>query len=577
MSGNPSEELRHRACHTVELGALGLARNAAGTLVHLADRQTEVSTEELEQLGRLLREGYYPPAQPSSPQHHARGRLPAPSRPPGLGPATSNESRQLRSLIPEAEQFWPVEFHQFDPRYAGSSLAPPSTTVTRDGGPILPPPPPAAAPNPAAAAGSQTGRTSRGVHVQLGGYFTVDQLRSSRVVFPPRTMQGGTAQHRPSLAGASGTLDLAGLPSVVPSLAAPPSAALPPATPSSAAPPSAPLPSVGLPPSTPRGPVLHRPQLSASAPAFVPCAATLAAQPAIPKQWTTSAIPAAATTFPSSAMVTANPVPIVNLPRASASVTPELAATPDSPSEDARMVVLRGIPDWMSVANMADSVSSDLYGALYAIEFAPDNGKHSARVIFRDAVKVGIHHSATPGAKGYYDALMAAKAQPWADRSRALWPFPPGCVVEVRLENFPANDWIRGMRPALGEDGKRIQAVSRRLSLVGLEQLFNSFREKEMRRVVVWNGTVRAASIERVCVYNSGNATMVFADVPSAVQALKRFEEYNASAAKETLKVKVSHSKDPCEVAVQYTPNDSFGSQPAQLRPGPKGYFTGKR
>ncbi|OBT72159.1 hypothetical protein VF21_08766 [Pseudogymnoascus sp. 05NY08] len=122
----------------------------------------------------------------------------------------------------------------------------------------------------------------------------------------------------------------------------------------------------------------------------------------------------------------------------------------------------------------------------------------------------------------------------------ALWPFPPGCVVEVRLENFPANDWIRGMRPTLGEDGKRIQAVSRRLSLVGLEQLFNSFRDKEMRRVVVGNGTVRAAGIEQVCVYNSGNATIVFADVPAAVQALKRFEEYNASAAKETLKVKAS-------------------------------------
>jgi hypothetical protein len=241
------------------------------------------------------------------------------------------------------------------------------------------------------------------------------------------------------------------------------------------------------------------------------------------------------------------------------------------------MVVLRGIPEWMSVANMADSVSSGLYGAVFAFEFAVDNGRHSARVIFRDAETVGVHPAATPGAKGYFDALMAAKAQLWADRGRALWPFPPGCTIEVRLENFPANDWIRGVQPSLDADGNRIQAVSRRLSLVGLEQLFNSFGEKEMRSVVVGGGLVRASSIERVCVYNSGNATIVFADVPSAVQALKRFEEYNASAAKDTLKVKASHSKDPCEVTVQYTPNESFGSQPAHPRPGPKGYFNGKR
>lgn len=230
---------------------------------------------------------------------------------------------------------------------------------------------------------------------------------------------------------------------------------------------------------------------------------------------------------------------------------------------------------------MADSVSSGHYGALFAIQFGADYGRRSARIIFRDAAKMDINPGATPGAQGYFDALTAAKAQPWADRSRALWPFPPGCTVNVRLENFAANAFILGMRPRLGEDGKRIQAVSRRLSLVGLEQLFSSFGEKEMRNVVVGGGFVRASSIERVCIYNSGNATIVFAEVPSPVQALKRFETYNTSV-NDAFKIKASHSKDPCEVVVQYTPNDSFAPQPTAYppprpRPGPKGSFTGNR
>ncbi|OBT97956.1 hypothetical protein VE01_03982 [Pseudogymnoascus verrucosus] len=520
-----------------------MARNAAGALVYRADGQTEVAAEEIEQYARLLRGGYYPSHEHPwetvpVPERHAWGRPPAPQRPPGLGAATS-ENAALWYLIPEAEQFWPAEFRQFDRRYAGALITPPVIIITSAGGPIRRPTGQvagqAASPSPAAS-GSQTGRTSRGAFVQLAGFFTVDQLRSSVVIFPPRNMEGeSTAQQGLSLAGGGST----------------------------------------LPPVAPRGSVFHRPQLSASAPAFIPRtaapeffprAATLAAQPA------TSVT---VTTFPSStAVATSNPVPIVNLPPPSASVASKPAATPNCPSEDSRMVVLSGIPGWVSVANMADSVSSGHYGALFAIQFGADYGKLCARIIFRDAAKMDINPGATPGAKGYFDALTAAKSQPWADRSRALWPFPPGCAVDVRLENFAANAFILGMRPSLGEDGKRIQAVSRRLSLVGLEQLFSSFGEKEMRNAVVGGGFVRASSIERVCIYNSGNATIVFADVPSAVQALKRFETYNTSV-NDALKIKASHSKDPCEVVVQYTPNDSFAPQPTAYppprpRPGPK-------
>ncbi|OBT49942.1 hypothetical protein VE04_09619 [Pseudogymnoascus sp. 24MN13] len=570
MSGLESSGGWHRTReHTVRLGSLGLARNAAGALVYLADGQTEVSTEEIQQYTRLLREGYHPSHEHPwetvpVPERHAWGRPPAPQHPPGLWAANS-ENAALRFLIPEAEQFWPAEFRQFDRRYAGALITPPVITITSAGGPIRRPTPPAAAPAAAptpAASGSQTGRTSRGAFVQLAGckfsssegHAGTSPLTSSGArgsFFRPETWSASPAVNKDHLQRVLVALFLV-WPRVVLSTDH-----------------SSPQ---RLPRSCPR----------TATPEFFPRAATLAAPPAIQTPGIPPATSVTVTTFPSStAVATSNPVPIVNLPPPSASVASKPAATPNCPSEDSRMVVLSGIPGWVSVANMADSVSSGHYGALFAIQFGADYGKRCARIIFRDAVKMDINPGATPGAKGYFDALTAAKAQPWADRSRALWPFPPGCAVDVRLENFAANAFILGMRPSLGEDGRRIQAVSRRLSLVGLEQLFSSFGEKEMRNVVVAGGFVRASSIERVCIYNSVNEALVFAAVPAAVQALKRFETYNTGL-NDALKIKASHSKDPCEVVVQYTPNDSFAPQPTAYppprpRPGPKGSFTGNR
>jgi hypothetical protein len=62
---------------------------------------------------------------------------------------------------------------------------------------------------------------------------------------------------------------------------------------------------------------------------------------------------------------------------------------------------------------------------------------------------------------------------------RHFWPIPKTVAMGL-TRTIPggiavsiANDHIRGMRPSIGADSKRIQAISRRLSLVGLEQMFS--------------------------------------------------------------------------------------------------------
>lgn len=228
---------------------------------------------------------------------------------------------------------------------------------------------------------------------------------------------------------------------------------------------------------------------------------------------------------------------------------------------DLRMVLLRGIPVWITLADMSASVSSALYGAIFSISFKFEKNQRVAQVIFRDAFMIDTHKSATPGAQGYYIALRAAADIRWEDRDNSLWPFPRLWLVDIRLVEFPANDLIRAMRPIREprstEPGSSrpqnpILAFSRRISLVGQQRLFQTFREEDIMGVIHGEGTISKSSVERICVYNSGNATIVFADVETAVEAMRLFEAYNSKATKYK-KVVATHSKCPCETKIEYT------------------------
>lgn len=222
--------------------------------------------------------------------------------------------------------------------------------------------------------------------------------------------------------------------------------------------------------------------------------------------------------------------------------------TPDAAS-DMRMVVLMGIPAETTLVDISDSISSGLYGAVYSIQFGIDDQKRFSRIIFRDAITVDTHKSATPGARGYYTAPREAAGQPWDERDGLLWPFPRGCDVIISLKIFLPTETLRAMRPprqpratGLGTAPPRAPALSRRISLVGRGGLFNYFREANIMKVMLSRSRIQESSVERICVYNSGNATIIFADVQTAVEAMRRFEDYNRRSP-ELKKVAVTFSK----------------------------------
>lgn len=233
-------------------------------------------------------------------------------------------------------------------------------------------------------------------------------------------------------------------------------------------------------------------------------------------------------------------------------------------ASDLRMVVLMGIPAETTLVDISDSISSGLYGAIYSIQFGIDDQKRFSHIIFRDATTVDTHKSATPGARGYYAALREAAGQAWDDRDGLLWPFPWGCDVLISLKNFLPTDMLRAMRPprqprviGFGTAPLRAPALSRRISLVGRGGLFNYFREANIMKVMLSRSSILKPSVERICVYNSGNATIVFSDVQTAVEAMRRFDDYNRRSP-ELKKVAATYSKCPCETTVEYMVADMY-------------------
>ncbi|OBT65032.1 hypothetical protein VE03_05255 [Pseudogymnoascus sp. 23342-1-I1] len=551
-----------------QLSTVGMSSgSAAGQVVRLHDCPWKRLSHE----GRLSQEDGddLRSALAPSPTSFAWGRPPAPRHPPGL-PAPTLENARLWDLIPNSQQSWPAEYKEFDARYAAALQPAPSFTIISAGGPIRrpsPTPPPAS--SPLVSPMEATARTSCGVFVELGSYFTAGGLRNSKIRFPPRAANMTNPRAASSSTHSTEAVVI------------------------------------------PHGSVFYQSQLSAVAPVFVPHALEY---PSVPRHGATtttttgsqSALTAQAYSAgfaktvdlpsPASAALltgflsndasagTASAIPAVNLatPRVVVNLPPVAVDTAAVDGADLRMVVIRYVPTWTTLQELSMSVSSGLYGAVYSIRFWMEHRQRVAEVIFRDPYTIDSYKSATPGALGYFTALTDAANKEWDERNELLWPFPQGWSITPSLELFPSNDCIRSMRfprqriaaehqennelataePAgqdntelgtaeLGAAQSHTPRLSRRISLVGREGLFNRLRERELMNILLRGRTISASRIERVCIYNSGNATIVFADVDTAVAAIKRFEEYNGR--KPPLKrVEASFSKCPCEVLVHY-------------------------
>ncbi|KFY09128.1 hypothetical protein V492_05594 [Pseudogymnoascus sp. VKM F-4246] len=596
-----------------ELLALGITRDATGRAVFASDPKIPVPTGEFVKAVLVCR-GQYGPSSP----HYAWLQPPSLSRPPGLRSPRAENAR-LFTLVPADFQFWPAEFIQYHPGPASTLALASEPATIQSGGGHLPCPPSPQSP----AAVLAAARRSRGVRttslteeallpeLPTQGHSSKDATAYTLTTasdppmgsVPPRLTE---ARMLPRLQ----TRGLSAGAATVPTLdaAADSAASVPPLATTPAGAPS---------PVALRGSVFYKPQLSAAAPEFIPlatdpsfrprnglarvpalasnrgaaAAAAIARGPAGQSSKKSGAADAAIAmaaggrdpkkSVTSADQATASkPAPVVKLPPAPTALAPEPASTTSDLESDVRVVVITGIPKWMSVDDISNSVSSGLYGALFAIELGADNETNFARVIFRDAAKHATENLVTEtlateklaakkpatnaaapliGVHGYYKAMTEAMAQPWANRDKSLWPFPRRSTIGVRLQSHPSTDLIKRMTRSFGPDGEMIPAISRRLTLVGKEKLFHTFKEKNILDVLFQRGTVLSTSVQRSCVYNAGNATIVFSDVAAAVEALKCFDEYNSTLKEDQPKMSVTYSKDPCEVELQYIVDPMYG------------------
>ncbi|KFY30367.1 hypothetical protein V494_08176 [Pseudogymnoascus sp. VKM F-4513 (FW-928)] len=617
-----------------ELLALGITRDATGRAVFASDPEITVPTGEFVKAVLVCR-GQYGPSSP----HYAWLQPPTLSRPPGLRSPRAENAR-LFTLVPADFQFWPAEFIQYHPGPTSALALAPEPATIQSGGGYLPCPPSPQSP----AAVLAAARRSRGVRSSSAtaeallprlltqGHSSKDATAYTLTTASDPPM-GSVLLPRLTEARMLPRLQTRGLSAgaaTFPTLdaAADAAASLPPVATTPAGAPS---------PISPRGSVFYKPKLSAAASEFIPratdpsfrpkngvagvpalasnrgaaAAAAIARGPAGQSSKKSGAADAAIAmaaagqspkksgaadaaiamavggrnpkkSVTSADQATASkPAPVVKLPPTSMALAPpEHASTTGDLESDIRVVVITAIPKWMSVDDISNSVSSGLYGALFAIELGADNETNFARVIFRDAAKHATDNLVTEtlateklaakkpatnaaaplmGARGYYKAMTEATTQPWADRDKSLWPFPRRSTIGIRLQSHPSTDLIKRMTRSFGADGKMIPAISRRLTLVGKEKLFHTFKEKDILDVLFQRGTVLSTSVQRSCVYNAGNATIVFSDVAAAVEALKCFDEYNSTLKDDQPKMSVTYSKDPCEVELQYIVDPMYG------------------
>jgi hypothetical protein len=230
------------------------------------------------------------------------------------------------------------------------------------------------------------------------------------------------------------------------------------------------------------------------------------------------------------------------------------APAPATQPDDLRLIFLVGIPESSTLQEISASVASGLYGPVYSIKFGRDEetGERLVGVIFRDTTWLysddGTRSYNNGGAEGYYTALKAASAIPWADRDPELWPFPEDATIGIYCQPFATNDLLQRMH-VNKVNGIGISAVTRRLSLIGPLGIFkDAWNPAAIMQFCIDSGIARE-DIQILCVHNYGNATMVFSDVQSAVTARACMLEH-AKKSWQHKDMEVSHSRCPCEKKV---------------------------
>ena len=193
--------------------------------------------------------------------------------------------------------------------------------------------------------------------------------------------------------------------------------------------------------------------------------------------------------------------------------------------EQQRLIFLLNLPNNIGLQDITNAVNE---GPLVRIQFGYDND-NQARF-------VGIIFQYANHATEFYNVLMKERERSRPERFRFI-------VDVVRGDPLPADDIIRSM--------KESPWATRRLTIV-TGKFFFMFGERQLKDLCC--KIAGEDNVQLVWLYNGGNATVVFADVESAIKVKKVLDKradasHNGAQGAESIVWKglqTTFSKDPC-------------------------------
>jgi len=211
-------------------------------------------------------------------------------------------------------------------------------------------------------------------------------------------------------------------------------------------------------------------------------------------------------------------------PRISAPVNPKVVAHQEGErlEEQLRTVFIFNLPQNITLQNVSDAISE---GSVLMIQFMQDadNGRRFVGIVFQYA----------RDANTFREVLLKERA----DRQPGRFRF----IAEVgQGPPYPYDELLEKME----------HQYTRRLTIVK-RGFFFAFNKKELRKICT--KIVGADKIQLIHLYNGGNASVVFADVKSAIEVKAKFDQMAMHKEKAGSKLAVSFdellttfSKDPC-------------------------------
>ena len=213
-------------------------------------------------------------------------------------------------------------------------------------------------------------------------------------------------------------------------------------------------------------------------------------------------------------------------PRIQGPMNPDVIAHQQGESieEQLRTVIIFNLPQTITLQDVSDAISE---GPVLMIQFATDvdNGNRYVGIVFQYA-----EH-----AKAFREILLQERIESQPGRFRF--------VVEVGEErlSYPYDELLEDMEPPMNG--------TRRLTIVK-KAFFFAFTKRELRKAC--SRIVGADKIQLIWLYNGGNASVVFADVKSAVAVKTKFDKMAANRARFGTNMvsfeglSTNFSKDPC-------------------------------